>query len=359
MSIDPSQPAYVLPGPRPVRPPPRRFAGAALVILTLAIVVTLGLLILVFSAWRSVNPGYVGVVFDKVNHRVTTGVLEPGWAIINPFTQSIQEYPVTIQNYAMVQKGAEGTVSGDDSVKVQSSEGQQLNLDVVIQYQVKKEEAATLYQDWGGAPIEIVEDRVVRQYTRSMVPVVAAKYGWEEITASRRGDIAHEIATGLTEEFSRRHLNLVSFGIREVHLPQPLQDALNNKIQAQQQAEQQRYQLEQAKSQGRTGQGGGHRARQCPQSAGRRRSRGDHPPRPGPGGSQQPPGGEPDRRADSLPAVTALGWAIANLLGFDSDAAHRCEPAGDRDGDALGERSKDRHPAVQAANRSCNKESLL
>ena len=209
--------------------------------------VTLGLLILVFSAWRSVNPGYVGVVFDKVNHRVTTGVLEPGWAIINPFTQSIQEYPVTIQNYAMVQKGAEGTVSGDDSVKVQSSEGQQLNLDVVIQYQVKKEEAATLYQDWGGAPIEIVEDRVVRQYTRSMVPVVAAKYGWEEITASKRGDIAQEIATGLTEEFARRHLNLVSFGIREVHLPEPLQDALNNKIQAQQQAEQQRYQLDQAK----------------------------------------------------------------------------------------------------------------
>ena len=72
----------------------------------------MGALIIVIMAWRSVNPGYVGVVFDKVNHRVTAGVLEPGWAIINPFTQSIQEYPVTIQTYAMVQKSSEGQVTG-------------------------------------------------------------------------------------------------------------------------------------------------------------------------------------------------------------------------------------------------------
>jgi regulator of protease activity HflC (stomatin/prohibitin superfamily) len=212
-----------------------------------AIVVVLGAMIVVFMAWRSVNPGYVGVVFDKVNHRVTAGVLEPGWAIINPFTQSIQEYPVTIQTYSMLQKGSEGQVAGDDSLKVQSSEGQQLNLDVVIQYQVKKDEAGVLYQDWGGAPIEIVEDRVVRQYTRSQVPVIAAKYGWEEIAASKRGDIASQVANTLTAEFAKRHLILVSFGIREVHLPESLQQALDNKIQAQQQAEQQRYQLEQAR----------------------------------------------------------------------------------------------------------------
>ena len=235
---------YALPGPRRSGAKPPWWVVPALVV---AVIIVGGALVVLMTAWRSVNPGYVGVVFDKVRHQVTTGVLEPGWAFINPFTQSIQEYPVTIQTYEMVQKGSEGSVEGDDSVKIQSSEGQQLNLDVVIQYQVKKAEAGTLYQDWGGANIGVVEDRVVRQYTRSQVPVIAAKYGWEEIAASKRGQIAHEIATTLTEEFALRHLDLVSFGIREVHLPQPLQDALDNKIQAQQQAEQQRYQLEQAR----------------------------------------------------------------------------------------------------------------
>lgn len=209
--------------------------------------VIVALLILFRMSLRNIQPGYVGIVFDKVSHKVTAQAKEPGWAVINPFTQSIQEYPVTIQTYSMVYKGSEGQISGDDSIKVQSSEGQQINLDVVIQYQVIKDESGALYEDWGGAPIVTVEDRVVRQYTRSQVPVIAAHYGWEEITASQRGEIAAQVAETLKTEFARRHLELVSFGIREVHLPDSLQQALDAKIQAQQQAEQQQYQLEQAK----------------------------------------------------------------------------------------------------------------
>ena len=229
-------------GPQINVPAPRRTG-----VLIIIAIVTLSLLMLFRMSLRNIRPGYVGIVFDKVTHKVTARAKEPGWALINPFTQSIQEYPVTIQTYSMLFKSSEGQVTGDDSIKVQSSEGQQINLDVVIQYQVIKDEGGALYEDWGGAPINVVEERVVRQYTRSQVPVVAARYGWEAITASKRGEIASQIATSLTEEFARRHLELVSFGIREVHLPDSLQEALDHKIQAQQQAEQQQYQLAQAK----------------------------------------------------------------------------------------------------------------
>jgi regulator of protease activity HflC (stomatin/prohibitin superfamily) len=215
-----------------------------LVIVAIVAIVLLGLTL---SAWRNISPGYVGIVFDKATHTVTTGALEPGWAFINPFTQAIQQYPITIQTYSMVQKSTEGQTTGDDSIKVQSNEGQQINLDVVIQYQVIKEEAALLYQDWGGADIAFVQDQVVRQYTRSQVPVVASKYGWEEITSGKRDVINNEISQGLNTEFAKRHMRLISFAVREVHLPQSLQTALDQKIQAQQQAEQQKYQLQQAK----------------------------------------------------------------------------------------------------------------
>jgi regulator of protease activity HflC (stomatin/prohibitin superfamily) len=226
----------------PIRVPVRRIGTLAIVV-----AVALALLSLMFAAWRNIKPGYVGIVFDKASHQVTTGALEPGWAFINPFTQAIQEYPVTIQNYAMVLKGSEGSTGGDDSIKIQSSEGQQLNLDVVIQYQVVRNEAGLLYQDWGGAEISTVEDRVVRQYTRSQVPAIAAGYTWEQIVSSERTAITDKITETLREEFARRHLSLISFGIREVHLPETLQQALNNKIDAQQAAEQQKYQLEQAR----------------------------------------------------------------------------------------------------------------
>ena len=217
---------------------------STLLVIALIAIVLLGLTV---SSWRSIAPGYVGIVFDKATHTVTPGAQEPGWAFINPFSQAIQQYPVTIQTYSMVAKSSEGQTSGDDSIKVQSNEGQQINLDVVIQYQVIKEEAGQLYQDWGGAEITVVEDRVVRQYTRSQVPVVASKYGWEEITSAKRDAINKEISTGLEAEFAKRHMRLISFAVREVHLPQSLQTALDQKIQAQQQAEQQKYQLAQAK----------------------------------------------------------------------------------------------------------------
>ena len=225
------------------RPPRPLLRLGTLVIAAVVAVVLLGFL---FSAWRNINPGYVGIVFDKANHNVTTGALNPGWAFIDPLTQAIQEYPVTIQTYPMVQNSSEGS-TGDDSIKVQSNEGQQINLDVVIQYQVEKSKASQLYTDWGGAPITVIESGVVRQYTRSQVPVVASKYTWEEITSSKRAEMVSEIMAILREEFERRHLTLVSFGIREVHLPQALQRSLDQKIQAQQAAEQQTYQLAQAK----------------------------------------------------------------------------------------------------------------
>ena len=230
---------------RATSPVPNRTIArvGTLIVVGLIALVLLGLTI---SAWRNISPGYVGIIFDKASHQVTTGALEPGWAFINPFTQAIQQYPVTIQTYSMVQKATEGQTTGDDSIKVQSNEGQQINLDVVIQYQVIKEEAGLLYQDWGGADITTVEDRVVRQYTRSQVPVVASKYGWEEITSSKRDVINADISKGLESEFAKRHMRLISFAVREVHLPQALQTALDQKIQAQQQAEQQKYQLQQA-----------------------------------------------------------------------------------------------------------------
>lgn len=212
-----------------------------------AALVVIGLVALaLLQMIHSVGPGHVGVVFDRAAHKVVS-VAEPGWLFVVPFTQSVQDYPVTIQTYEMVQSGGEGRVKGDDSIKIQSSEGQQLNLDVVIQYQVDKPRAADLYTDWGGADISVVEDRVVRQYVRSKVPEVAGSYGWEDIVSGKRSQVNQQIARDLTEEFDRRNLHLVSFAIREVHLPETLQLQLNSKIEAQQQAERKRYELEQTK----------------------------------------------------------------------------------------------------------------
>ena len=51
---------------------------ARLLSFLIAGIVAVILMVIVFSAWRSIHPGYVGIVFDKANHNVTTGALDPG-----------------------------------------------------------------------------------------------------------------------------------------------------------------------------------------------------------------------------------------------------------------------------------------
>ena len=108
-----------------------------------ALIAVIGLLLL-FMAWRTIEPGYVGIVFDKASHRVSN-TADPGWTFVNPFTQSITKYPVSLQTLTMVQNNPEGRVQGDDSVKIGSLEGQTMNADVSVQYSVERTKAAELY----------------------------------------------------------------------------------------------------------------------------------------------------------------------------------------------------------------------
>ena len=163
--------------------------GTLIVIALLAI----GGLGLLFTTWRTIDPGFVGIVFDKASHKVTN-TLDPGWVFINPLTESITRYPVSVQTLVMVQQSAEGAVSGDDSVKVGTREGQTMFADVSVQYSVDRAQAANLYQTWAGAPIERIEDNLVRQVTRSVLNDVASQYGWEEIFGEKRVEYTQKIS---------------------------------------------------------------------------------------------------------------------------------------------------------------------
>lgn len=208
-------------------------------------VIALVLLGLVFSSWRTIEPGYVGIVFDKASRRVTN-TLDPGWVFINPFTQSITRYPIGVQTLVMVQANEEGRVVGDDSVKVGSREGQSMFADISIQYSVERDNAAKLYETWAGAPIDRIEENLVRQVTRSVLNDVASQYGWEEIFGEKRIEYTQKVASEITRRFGEKYVKFEGLNLRGWHLPENLQKALDAKISAQQAAEQQSFALRQA-----------------------------------------------------------------------------------------------------------------
>ena len=204
-------------------------------------------LLLLFMSWRTIEPGYVGIVFDKASRRVTN-TLDPGWVFINPFTQSITRYPVGVQTLVMVQRANEGEAQGEDSVLVGSREGQTMRADVSVQYSVERDQAAQLYQTWAGVPIERIEENLVRQVTRSALNDVASQYGWEEIYGEKRIEYTQKVSQEMALRFEEKFVKFESLNLRGWHLPENLQKALEQKIAAQQAAEQQKYSLEQART---------------------------------------------------------------------------------------------------------------
>lgn len=230
--------------PRTVPMPPR---GRVMGIISLAIstLVAIVALVVVFSAWRTIEPGYVGIVFDKAQRKVQN-TLEPGWVFINPFSQSVTRYPVSIQTLVMVREDQEGQVAGDDSVKVGSREGQTMNADVSVQYSIEKDKAALLYETWAGAPIERIEENLVRQVTRSALNDVASQYGWEEIYGAKRLEYTEKVNVEMQRRLGAKFVKFESVNLRGWHLPENLQKALELKITAQQAAEQQSFALKQA-----------------------------------------------------------------------------------------------------------------
>lgn len=216
-------------------------------IFTLAIAAMIALVALgfIFAAWRTIEPGYVGIVFDKASRKVT-GTQEPGWTFINPFTQSITKYPIGVQTLVMVREAREGQTQGDDSVKVGTREGQTMHADVSVQYSVERDQAAQLYQTWAGAPIDVIRENLVRQVTRSALNDIASQYGWESIYGEKRIEYTEKVSAELERRFADKNVKFESLNLRGWFLPEALQRALEAKVAAQQAAAQQQYQLEQA-----------------------------------------------------------------------------------------------------------------
>jgi regulator of protease activity HflC (stomatin/prohibitin superfamily) len=229
----------------PARPP---IAGRWLV----AVVAILVLLIAVSTALKRVEPGFAGVKIDYARGQ-TSGptnyaveqVPAGRFVFINPITQRLAQYPISNQNLTMARRVTEGKVQGDDSVKVVDTNGVTLNIDVSAIYRVNPQEVGALYTEWAGAqlidpsaPGGDVEDRLVRPAVRSILPNSAASRNYLQIYATDKGKIQQEAEDALRAYLAPKHIEVVALQIREVYLPETLQQAINSKVAEQQLAEQ-------------------------------------------------------------------------------------------------------------------------
>lgn len=130
----------------------------------------------------------------------------------------------------------------DERLEVLASNGLRIVLDASIRYHIVPEDAVKLDHELGIHFYEVLLGPTLRSQARRVV----GRYQPEEIYSSQRELIERQIREGVEKAIAGRHIVLEAVLIRNVTLPDTIQQAINDKLQAEQVALKMKFVLEQA-----------------------------------------------------------------------------------------------------------------
>ncbi len=198
------------------------------------VVVVLGLLL---STVKIIEPGKVGVqvLFGKVQDQV----LESGLHVINPLVE-VTTFSIQTENYTMSARSSEGAIQGDDAIRVLSSDGLEVTIDLSVLYRLNPEKAPYILQNIGVN----YEDKIVRPVTRTAIRDNAVNYQAVDLYSIKRQEFQAKINQTITSNFAKNGLEVQQILVRNISLPASVKASIESKINAEQDAQKMQFVLQ-------------------------------------------------------------------------------------------------------------------
>ncbi|MDN3581857.1 prohibitin family protein [Mucilaginibacter flavus] len=195
---------------------------------------------LVLSMFKTIEPGKVGVqvLFGKVQNQV----LESGLHMVNPLVE-ITIFDTQTQTYTMSAVSSEGQKEGDDAIRVLSSDGLEVTIDLSVLYKVNADKAPYILQNIG----ENYLDKIVRPVSRTVIRDNAVNYAAVDLYSTKRQEFQDKINRTITENFAKRGLELQQILVRNITLPASVRASIESKINAEQDAQKMQFVLQKEK----------------------------------------------------------------------------------------------------------------
>lgn len=182
------------------------------------------LIFLISKAIVVIPAGNVGV--QELFGKVYQAPLPSGIHLINPLL-SIKKLTVRTQELT-------------EQAVVPSQEGLSVNLDVTMLFALEPERAAEVYRTIGNDYISVV----IEPQFRAVIRGVTASYEAKALYTSEREVIANEMLKHLEPLLSPRGVRVEKVLLRSMTLPPILSQAIEKKLEAEQQSEQMKFVLE-------------------------------------------------------------------------------------------------------------------
>jgi regulator of protease activity HflC (stomatin/prohibitin superfamily) len=204
-----------------------------------ALIVTVASAGLVF-----IQPQERGVVISAVAPKgYREQALQPGLNWIIPFFETVRTYPISRQTYTMSIVHQEGAVTGDDSIKARTADGQEVSIDASVIYAIDPSQVITVHIDWQ----DRYSTELVRPLSRGVIRDAVAQYGVQEVYSTQRTEMTALIADQMNKKLSQNGLTLIDFVLRNITFSPEYAASVEQKQIAEQLAQQAKYVVEQRK----------------------------------------------------------------------------------------------------------------
>jgi regulator of protease activity HflC (stomatin/prohibitin superfamily) len=137
----------------------------------------------------------------------------------------------------------EGKQAGDDAIRVLSSDGLEVVIDLTVLYRVQPEQAPTILKKIGTE----YEDVIVRPITRTRIRDISAYYEAVALYSTKRDEFQGKIFKAIEADFKARGLVLEQLLVRNINLPESVKKTIESKINAEQDAQKMQFVLQKEK----------------------------------------------------------------------------------------------------------------
>ena len=189
------------------------------------------------SMFKVIDAGQVGVktLFGKVEN----DVLYSGLNVVNPLVE-VTTFDTKTQNYTMSGIHDEGTKAGDDAIRVLSSDGLEVTIDLSVLFKVRATEAPRILKEIGNDYL----DKIVRPISRTAIRDNAVYYEAVALYSTKRQEFQDKIFKTINESFTKRGLVLEQLLVRNITLPESVKKSIESKINAEQDAQKMTFVLQ-------------------------------------------------------------------------------------------------------------------
>ena len=187
-----------------------------------------------------IGAGEIGVksLFGKVQN----DVLSSGLHFINPLVV-VKRMDIKTQNYTMSGIHDEGAQTGDDAIRVLTSDGLEVTIDLTVLYKLLPSEAPRLLRETG----DDYTNKIVRPVTRTKIRDNSVYYEAIALYSTKRDEFQQRIFTSIENDFKKRGLILEQLLVRNITLPQSVKTSIEQKISAEQDAQKMEFVLQKEK----------------------------------------------------------------------------------------------------------------